>query len=184
VQKEEEEGTSKRDLSMPLWKANLYLIALAPLIGFLLYGLYFLIWMREGSSGTYTTPNLAVGILVVAAGLGAHELIHGLSWAYFGRKPLSSVKYGVNLLIAYAHLREPMPARAYRIGVAMPGLLLGVLPYLVGLATGNGGVTLFGILFTLGACGDALILWLIRGVKPEKLVVEVSPTRLGCYVLE
>jgi hypothetical protein len=114
-----------------------------------------------------------------------HELIHGLCFAYFGGKPFSSVQYGVHgkMLPAYASLPEPIPARAYRIGTAMPGLLLRVLPYLAGLATGNVWMTLFGVVFTWSAGGDALILLLMRGVGPRELV-EDSPTRVGSPVVE
>jgi hypothetical protein len=65
----------------------------------------------------------------------------------------------------------------------MPGMVLGVLPYLAGLATGNVWVTLFGLVFTWSAGGDALILLLMRGVGPGELV-EDSPTRVGCHVVE
>jgi len=44
-----------------------------------------------------------------------HELIHGLSFAYFGGKPLSSIEFGGHwkMLTPYAHLPQPMPAMAY-----------------------------------------------------------------------
>ena len=65
----------------------------------------------------------------------------------------------------------------------MPGLVLGVVLYLVGLETGTLWVMLFGLVFTMGAGGDALILLRTRGAGPEELI-EDSPTRIGCYVLE
>jgi hypothetical protein len=41
----------------------------------------------------------------------------------------------------------------------------------------------FGLLFTFAAGGDALVLWLLRGVAPHRLV-EDHPTRAGCFVWE
>ena len=80
-------------------------------------------------------------------------------------------------------ITEPMAAHAYRLGAAMPGLVLGVLPWLFGLATGNGPAFLFGLLFTIAALGDAMILWLLRGVAPEAQVID-HPSRAGCYVMD
>ncbi|MGB8982049.1 MAG: DUF3267 domain-containing protein, partial [Anaerolineales bacterium] len=62
-------------------------------------------------------------------------------------------------------------------------LILGILPYLVSLFTGNGCLFWFGLLNTAAAGGDFLILWLIRKVKSGRLV-EDHPTHAGCYVLE
>ena len=76
-----------------------------------------------------------------------------------------------------------MEVTAYRLGTMMPGLLLGVFPYLLGIMTGNVWITFFGLFLTLAASGDALILWLIRNVKPGRLV-EDHPTGAGCYVIE
>jgi len=61
--------------------------------------------------------------------------------------------------------------------------VLGLLPSLVGIVTGNAPIMLFGLFFTFAAGGDALVLWLIRKVDPNALV-EDHPTNAGCYVLE
>jgi hypothetical protein len=181
-----EAGPTKKDLTVSGWKANLFCLALLPLIP-LLYWIYRVIWPSEPSEalfgGIYGT--LIAAFVVFVGGMVVHEFIHGLSFTYFGGKPLSSLEFGVKwkMLMAYASLPEPIPARAYRLGVAMPGLVLGVVPYLVGLATGNAWVMLFGLVFTVAAGGDALILLRMRGVGPEELV-EDSPTRVGCYVLK
>jgi uncharacterized protein (TIGR04206 family) len=76
-----------------------------------------------------------------------------------------------------------MDIRPYRIGSYMPGLLLGILPWLVSLFTGDVLLFLFGFLYTSAAGGDLLILWIIRNVKPNTLV-EDHPTNAGCYIYE
>lgn len=128
-------------------------------------------------------PFLALVLFIV--GVVIHELLHGLSWWYFGRKPRSVIKYGfqVKTLTPYAHCTEPMDVRAYRIGAAMPGLVLGIAPWLVGLATGHEPSLLFGLLFTIAALGDAMVLWMIRHVERGRLVID-HPTQAGCYVIE
>lgn len=173
----------RRDLSVSMGAANLYvLLTTGPAVA-LLAVTYSVLWgygRLEALSGFGLLPLLAV----LAAGIVAHEAIHGLSWAAFGRKPLGSLKFGfqARTLTPYAHLKEPVEARAYRLGAAAPGVVMGLLPSLAGIATGGGAVMLFGLVFTFAAGGDALILWLIRGVEPDALV-EDHPTRAGCYVL-
>jgi hypothetical protein len=75
-----------------------------------------------------------------------------------------------------------MEARTYKIGAAMPGLLLGLLPASLALLSRNGWLLIYGVLFTWTAGGDALILWLLRNVEPGARV-EDHPTKVGCYVL-
>ncbi len=175
----------KRDLSVPMWKANLHALVTGLTPAAVLAATYFLLWGggADGTSGPGTV--YATGFVMVVLGVVAHEAIHCLSWTYFGGKPLSAVKFGFQLktLTPYAHLEEPVTARAYRIGTALPGLLLGVLPALAGIATGSGWATFFGLFFTFAAGGDALVLWLIRGVDGGALV-EDHPTNAGCYVYE
>lgn len=127
-----------------------------------------------------------VGAVVLAAGVVAHELLHGFSFVLLGRQPLSNVKllgFQKETLTPYSQCLIPVRATVYRWAVAMPGLVLGVIPSLVGIATGNGWALLFGLFFVLAAAGDALILWLLRRVGGDKLV-EDHPQRAGCYVIE
>jgi hypothetical protein len=51
--------------------------------------------------------------------------------------------------------------------------MLGVVPYLVSLATGNAWVMLFGLVFTVADGGDALILLKKLGTSSEGLFTEV-----------
>jgi hypothetical protein len=119
-------------------------------------------------------PALVLGIVV-------HELIHGFAWAWAARKPLSAIRFGVNwkALAPHAQCTVPLPASAYRLGAAAPGLLLGIVPALAGTLTGVGGVAAFGWLMVLGAGGDIVVLWLIRSVPPASLVQD-HPSRAGC----
>ncbi len=64
----------------------------------------------------------------------------------------------------------------------MPAVLLGILPSILGILTGNGYITIFGLFFILAAGGDIFILWLLRKVKAGVLV-EDHPKRMGCYII-
>jgi hypothetical protein len=124
----------------------------------------------------YFFPVFAVGIVV-------HELIHGLSWMAAGRLSFAQMKFGFQLktLTPYAHCTVPVKKSAYVFGTLMPAVVLGFLPFIISLITGNGWVLIFSILFTFAAVGDFLIVWLIRSVAWNTLV-EDHPENAGCYV--
>jgi hypothetical protein len=178
-------GFERRDLSVSMGAANVYVIATTGPVTVLLTVSYSVLWGFGRLMDAFSGVGFLLLLVVVVVGVVAHEVIHGLSWALFGRKPLGAIKFGfqVKSLSPYAHLKESLRARAYRLGTAMPGVVLGLVPSLVGIVTGNAPIMLFGLFFTFAAGGDALILWLIRKVGPNALV-EDHLTNAGCYVLE
>ncbi len=126
----------------------------------------------------YFLPTFFLGILL-------HELIHGFTWMSAGRLSFRQIKFGFHWksLTPYAHCLVPLTVRTYIIGTVMPALVLGFLPFLVALVTGNGWIALFGILFTFAAAGDFLIIWLLRSVRWNQMVKDHS-TRVGCVIVD
>jgi hypothetical protein len=151
---------SKRDLSMSMERANILILL---------------------TSIPVVIAQFVIFILVLLVGVVVHEFIHGVTWAIFGRKLFSAIKFGLqwNTFTPHAHLKEPVEVNAYRLGALMPGWILGILTYLQSLWTGNGNLFRFSPIHTATAGGD----WLIRGVKAGMLV-EDHPIHAGCYVLE
>ena len=123
--------------------------------------------------------------LLLLSGILFHELLHVFVWAFFAKKSLKAFKLGFDrkTLTPYAHCKEPMDIRPYRIGALAPGLLLGILPWFISLFTGDILLFFYGFLYTLSAGGDFLILWVIRNIKLHTLV-EDHPSNAGCYVIE
>lgn len=175
----------KVDYSIPVGEALIYSFVLAIPLAILLSVVYSIRWGFEQLMNGFNLlfGNLLVFLIIFIVCVVIHELIHGLAWAFFGKKPLSAIKFGIQIrtLTPYAHCKEPMKANAYRIGAFMPGFILGILPAIIGTLNGNGWLMAFGILFTIAAGGDFLVLWLIRGVDSSRMV-EDHPTRAGCYV--
>ena len=173
---------NKRDLSISMSRANVIVMAISIPVVFLQIGIFILL---HGTQGLRTTWNFVFLFLVVLLGVVLHELIHGIAWTIFGRKPFSAIKFGFQWksLTPYAHLKEPVEVNAYRIGAFMPGFILGILIYILSLIWGNGNLFWFSLIHTSASGGDWLILWLIRKVKSGTLV-EDHPTNAGCYVIE
>jgi hypothetical protein len=181
-------STRKKDLSISMVKANILAMTLIIPIIFLA-GLYLVFWGVENSLGELRSLRLGINIfwiiIAVFPGVIVHELLHGFAWMYYAGMNTRQIKFGFKwkTLTPYAHCTEPMEVSAYRKGAAAPAVILGLIPYLIGLISGNLIITLYGLFFCFAAGGDVLILWLIRNVEKGKMV-EDHPTQAGCYVID
>jgi hypothetical protein len=173
---------SKRDLSISMARANIIILFISLPVVILQLAVFLLI---HGTTGLKPVGSTALLIIAVLLGIVIHELIHGISWMIFGRKPISSINFGVQwkTFTPYAHLKEPVEVNAYRLGAFLPGFILGILPYSLSLLSGNADLFWFSLVHTSAAGGDWLILWLIRHIETG-MQVEDHPTNAGCYVLE
>jgi len=119
------------------------------------------------------------------AGILVHEWLHAVGFRLAGKVPAESIRYGFNWkgLAPYAHCQAPMRAKAYRLGVILPGLILGVCPAIAGLATGIWWLAVWGALMLLSAGGDMAVLLAVRHV-PGTALIQDHPTMVGCHVLE
>ena len=171
------------DRSVSLLAANFLMLYFAVPAVLILGGTYAAIWGAHRFVWALQGDYLFKAV-VLLAGIVAHEAIHGLTWKIAARKSAGAITFGMNwkLLTPYAHCREAMTARAYRIGAVMPLLLLGLLPALAAIIGGQQDGMVFGLFFTFAAGGDMLVLWLLRGVPPAALV-EDHPVRAGCRVV-
>lgn len=174
------------DRSIPLQTANLRslwvsipILILPSLVFGLVWGIVSLLSGIDVVFGRLVVFLLGFFLLIVV-----HEMLHGLTWQLLSKAGRGSVEYGVKwkALTPYAHLRQPIGLSAYRWGAAMPGLVLGVLPMLAGLAVGNGTIFVIGIFMLTAASGDILILWMLRK-DPGDLLVEDHPENAGCFLL-
>lgn len=149
-------------------------------------GLHVLMWRKNPLdlyAGERALPALLISLAVFLVSLVIHEGLHGIGYR-MGGVAWSQIKFGVQwkALMPYAHCKAPMRAQAYGIAVALPGLILGVIPTLIGLAGGNEIITLFGAAMLAGAVGDMMILALLTTVRGNPLVQD-HPTKPGFQVL-
>lgn len=173
---------NKRDFSISMARANI-IVLVASIPVFIAQSVIFFASQNVDNIGLTFNPDLVA--IAIILGIATHEIIHGLGWMIFGRKPLSAIKFGFQwkTLTPYAHLKEPVEVSVYRIGTFMPGFILGLLPYILSLLFNDGNLFWMGLFHTAGAGGDWLVLWLLRNVK-NGMLVEDHPTHAGCYVIE
>ncbi|MFZ1730945.1 MAG: DUF3267 domain-containing protein [Bacteroidota bacterium] len=179
------EGFTRIDRSVSLLRANFLMVYFSVPAVLILGGMYVWLWGYQRLLWLLTSGDYFLPLIYMLLGIVVHEGIHGVTWKLATGKPFSAIKFGFawKTITPYAHCRESMMAKPYRIGAAMPLILLGILPSLYAIAEGQAGIIAFGLFFTFAAGGDMLILWLLRDISPTALV-EDHPTRAGCYVLE
>jgi len=173
------------DLSISPEAANLFGIAISLPMLAVLVGLY--ISFSPDHSLVVHLPGFLRMILFIGAiilGIFTHEIIHALGWSYFGNIPLRRIRINflARTMTPYALALDPMPAKGYRLGTALPGLLLGAVPFILGTILGRPSIALFGMIFSMAASGDFLVLWIIRHVNAGDLVHD-HPSRVGCVVI-
>lgn len=185
---------TKKKLTIDIVQANTLGCSLFLPISLFYIAPFMLIWLDDFSGSTikhfltnlFKSISISYGILPIVLFIGGivlHELIHGITWSFFAKGGLKSIKYGilVKMLTPYCHCKEPLKLRAYILGAMMPALLLGLLPGIIAIATGSIGMLLFAIFFTMAAAGDFMIIQLLWKQDPNSMVLD-HPSEAGCYI--
>ncbi len=180
----------QEELTINAWKAQLSsILYFLPFL--LLFGLpYFQIWGNNTTFENFRTSILYLGqwttVIIfssIVIGIVLHELIHGLTWSIFAKNGLKSMKYGViwKWLTLYCHCKEPLLVKEYIIGALMPAAILGFIPSILAIFTGNIALILFGLFFTMAAGGDFMMINILRKESMNSLVQD-HPSKIGCYI--
>lgn len=175
-----------REYTLSFTQANVYALALyIPITAvFILPYVWIYSWTMLGADILLFFTDIPVFVISIILGTAAHELIHAICWSWLDGIPWKKIHFGFKwkFLTPYVHCPEPVEVTNYRWGVAMPGIVLGIIPYVLALILQNGWLLGFGLFFTLAAGGDLLILWLLRGVEVGKQVQD-HPDLVGCKVV-
>lgn len=169
------------EYTMGFGKANLYVILLFIPITIILLVPFMLIWDYETfESGRKSFMDYF--LLVLLGGIIVHELLHGISWGFYAPNGMKSIKFGIKwkFLTPYCHCKEPLKVKHYRIGIAMPLIILGILPSLIAIILGHGAFLSFGILFTWAAGGDIIALFMLRKFEND-IYISDHPSKMGFY---
>ncbi|MBO6184760.1 MAG: DUF3267 domain-containing protein [Chryseobacterium sp.] len=188
------ENYTEKKLTIDLKKANTYSLKILLYSCVIFLVPYILLWQYQFSfehlSSTckrliekYTFLSGFIPLFFMVLGIVLHELIHGLTFLPFCKNGFKSIQFGFlkQYLTPYCHCKEPLKLKYYRIGVIMPAIILGFLPAIWAITTGNFYLLCFGIFFTMGAAGDFMILMILKNENPEDLVLD-HPSEAGCFV--
>jgi len=177
----------KEELTINIAKANLFGILILIPVG-LVFGLpFYFLWRGEPSTFDIISGLklnfIWISLVVFVIGVIAHELIHGIVWSIFAKRGFRSIKFGVvwKMLTPYCHCSEPLKVKHYIFGGITPAVILGIIPAIVALFTGSFALLIFGIVFTVAASGDFLIVRLLWKENPNDFA-EDHPSEAGCFI--
>lgn len=185
------DATGRHDVTMPMSVLVRWVLRWTLVLGLLTLGAHTALWGLPAFGAWAAGPSMvwtalaygaaALGIYVLSAAL--HEGLHVLAMVWGAGVPWRAVRVGVRWRegVAYAHAAVPMTVRAYRMVLAVPGLVQGVAPLVAGLALGHGWLTLYGYVMLASSLGDVAILLLLRPF-PGTALAEDHPEAIGCRV--
>lgn len=176
--------TPGEDRSISMARANVLALATMPVTAALVMVPYVLLHgVRALAGGWNGVMGPLVFIPLVLVSVVVHEGLHGLGFLMSG-VPRSSLRFGVQrqTLTPYASCTVAVEARRYRFAAALPALVLGMIPAIIGWATGWAPAAVYAVWMLWFAGGDLLILWIIRDLPAQTLVID-HPDRAGCRIV-
>ena len=179
-------GYRRTELTVGIVKANIFAFVL--LIPLLIAGIGLYLLRNRQLTGGLGTINPLLFLVILAALIVVHELIHGLSWALFAPNHWRDIEFGFmkQYLTPYCTCKVPLSKGQYIFGALTPLVLLGLVPMIAGILTGSLGTLLMGIIMADAAGGDILIVWQILRYRSEagSVVYIDHPTQAGGVIFE
>jgi len=173
-------GDQIKEFTFSTTKANWYSFLIAIPFAALSIYIFSLLWdIERFHTGRKLFYHSFIYIFIF--GIIVHELLHGVTWLLFLKGHFKSIKFGLNGLTPYCHCKAPLKAKHYKLGGAMPLVVMGILPLLAGFIFGNGYFLLLGIFFTITAGGDIISLLMLRKINKNQWVFD-HPDKLGFYI--
>ena len=179
-------GYRRTELTVGIVKANIFAFVL--LIPLLIAGIGLFLLGNRQLTGGLGDMNPLLFLVILAALIVVHELIHGLSWALFAPNHWRDIEFGFmkQYLTPYCTCKVPLSKGQYIFGALTPLVLLGLVPMIAGILTGSLGTLLMGIIMADAAGGDILIVWQILRFRSEagSVVYIDHPTQAGGVIFE
>jgi len=186
-----EEDYIKEEVIIDITKANIFALPVVALL-VIVFGIpYYLLWHERALDGIRNFGFSGIlfrdlfFFLTLIVGIVLHELIHGVFFAIFTKHKFKSIKFGFmpasKLFTPYCHCKEPLKINQYRICGIMPLIILGIIPAIISLFTGNLFLFCIGIFFTAAAAGDVLIIQKTLKEEKDSLLFD-HPSEAGYYI--
>lgn len=176
----ESRGYSKKDLTVSTVKANV----LGTLAGVIVASPIAAVFLITGGIQTFSDSPVALMIMFPAFVLSivVHELLHGTGWALFAKNGFKNIAFGVvwSALMPYCTCKVPLRKGPYILGLVLPLIILGIIPGILACVFGSYALLIYGLLMTVCAGGDLLVLFLIirSHLKGDVLFLD-HPTDVG-----
>ena len=179
-------GYRRINLVVNLLKANI--IALIALVALFVVAIPTFAALHPQAELFLSTGGFLGAMAVFIVLVVVHELVHGLTWSCFTPHGMKDIEFGVmrDSLTPYCVCNEPLRKGPYILGALMPLLVLGVLPLVLAYCLGNVVLLYLGILMTIAAIGDAMIVVRVlrhKAKTPDVLLYD-HPVEAGSVIFE
>jgi hypothetical protein len=175
-------GYLKEKRTINVLLASIYSVLIFIFGGIFFFVVYYLLWNQDDLFDRFIMffKNLGFFLFVFMNGIVLHELLHGIVFSIYAKKGYKSVEFGVlwKFLTPYCHCKEPLKIRECIIAALAPTVVLGLVPSIISLFTGNIELLLFGILFFAAGAGDLMLVSSILREKESTLIYDL-PDEIG-----
>jgi len=141
-------------------------------------------WLHDGHLPGFSLGWAMLTLWLLGVSIPVHEWIHAAAWVASSSARWEDLCFGfaADGAAAYTHCSKPMTMRQYRMGAVAPGLLLGVVPGLLGLWLGSYSMAMYAVVMTASAAGDLYLLWYTAPIRAEQLVLD-HPQEMGLILV-
>lgn len=189
TEKLKKEGYEKHDLTMGVLSANIF-----ALVFFAIFALIFcLLFYIQGYdfelfSESTSIFECIIYLVVLLVSVVIHELIHGITFATFAENHFKYVHFGFikESLTPYCTCTEPLKKYQIILAMAMPGIVLGLIPSIISLFNGSFTLLFYGLIMLGSAGGDFTIIYLIlkNPSKKKDVIYRDHPTEVGAVMFD
>jgi len=176
--------TKVKEYTISIKRANLVALFLIIPIALFYIVPFYIVWGKN-IFVCIKSIRLLWALLSIPLGIIVHELSHGVIWAMFSNKGFRSIRFGImwEYLTPYCHCSEPLKVWQYIFGGLAPLFIMGFLPGICALITGNAFLMFIAMFFTWAAGGDIQAVWMLRKFKMNQHVID-HPVELGFIVVD
>lgn len=128
--------------------------------------------------------DIIITLVLMTAGVFAHEGIHALGAMIFGKCKKENIRFGFipRQLMFYCHAETPMKASAYKIMLLLPVIITGFIPFILSVCLGNIFLVVAFAMLISGGAGDLIMANSLRKVPASALLLD-HPKAPAYYLL-
>lgn len=184
----QQQGYKMNSLTVGIVKANLFVLLLA--IPVVAVSVLLFVWMNPAENLRPSPLESVIFIVLFVAFVVLHEFIHGLTWSMFSEHHFKDIEFGFmkEYLTPYCTCLVPLSKGHYILGALMPCFVLGIIPLALGIVLGSSLLFWTGIIMTLSAGGDILIVIKLLAYKRQEgtkeFLIYDHPTQAGSVIFE
>jgi hypothetical protein len=180
------QGYRRESLIVSIVWANVVAIVAAILLLAVCVPLFHMLY--PGAELFLSSVELVACLVVFAVLVVLHELVHGFTWSRFTDHGFADISFGImwNSLTPYCTCQVPLRKGPYICGTLMPLIVFGLVPLAVAFVMGSALLLYIGILMTVSAAGDVMIVVKVlrHPNASDDILVFDHPTEAGSVVFE